>query len=548
MKSNAQQAPRPAETGAVLMVTLLGILAMGLLAAALTSLVASTGQTRQIQQIGNQAFYMAESGARYAINRLRTDRIDALGELDGQTFTLDNGWGFDLKIDTTDTGATYIFSIDSTGFVSTSGGTQRQNVNGYQVEVPKYDDYVSLPTSFTFAIQTTSPDTTTLTGSSYVDSYDSAVADWIAEGAESDAVIRSVGTEDVLKLTGTSFVYGSISVPTDADTSDVSDLVSVPGYYTEGQIPVVTTADTEALTTIAVPAEDPEATMPISWDPVPSFATSGSSTISGGSYSTSDNFNIGSADLTVDDDLALEVGKDLDLGGSSLTVEGDLSAWIERDANLTSWGSGLTVEGDADLEVGRNFSITSSQSVVVEGDLDLDVAGDFSLSGDTSLYVKGDAYIDVGGSFSITGGAKLVVDGTVIIHVADGLSITSSLPIVLGENASVQIYVDSGDISFASVIINDSTTTDRFVVFGGDGVESVSISGDATVAGAIYTPSADFTITGSSQLFGAVVASSVTISGSSSIHYDAALSRVVPPIDLTEYPLRHYWVAAGSAE
>jgi hypothetical protein len=108
--------------------------------------------------------------------------------------------------------------------------------------------------------------------------------------------------------------------------------------------------------------------------------------------------------------------------------------------------------------------------------------------------------------------------------------------------------VDQGKIAFSSPAVNVDYTPDRFVVFGGEGVDKVSITGNATVVGAIHAPDATFHITGSSQLFGAVVADSVSISGSSSIHYDEALSRVVPPVDLTEYPLRHYWVVTGVGE
>jgi hypothetical protein len=540
---------RPSETGAALLVALAILVAVGVFAATLTTLLASGNETHVTQQTGNQAFYMAESGARYAIQRLRSRKLAAVDELDGKSFTMANGWGFELAIDTTDTGASYIVSIDSTGFLGGGMTSQRQNLNGYQVEVPKYDDYVELPTSFTFAIQTPSPSTTTLTGSSYIDSYDSAVGGWTAPGAESSAVIRTVGTEDVLKLTGSSMLYGGVSVPDGTDTANYDALVDAPNYYSDEQLPAVSAEDAPGLDTVTVPPEAPEATIPTSWEPVPDFQGSGSSTIPGGNYAISGDFSTGSTALTVTDDLALDIGKDLKLSGSSLTVEGDLSAWIDRDANLTSWGTGLSVGGDADLDVGRNVSISSSETVVIDGDLDLDAAGDFSISGGGSLHVKGDAYIDVGGSFSISGGGSLIVDGKTIIHVADGLSFNGwDTPITIGENGSVQIYVDDGKITFSSPAINVSYTPDRFVVFGGEGVDKVSITGNATVVGAIHAPSADFTITGSSQLFGAVVADSVGISGSSSIHYDEALSRVMPPMDLTEYPLRHYWVVSGTGE
>ena len=121
-------------------------------------------------------------------------------------------------------------------------------------------------------------------------------------------------------------------------------------------------------------------------------------------------------------------------------------------------------------------------------------------------------------------------------------------PLVIGENGSVQIYMDSGTVSLSSPAVNVSSVPSRFLIFGGTEVDKVSISGEATVVGAIYAPSADFSLVGSSQLFGAAVADSVTVSGSSSIHYDEALSRVSPPVDITEYPLRRYWVAVGGTQ
>jgi hypothetical protein len=230
-----------------------------------------------------------------------------------------------------------------------------------------------------------------------------------------------------------------------------------------------------------------------------------------------------------------------------LAVEGDLSAWVDRNVKLTSYGNGLSVSGNADLTVGRDFSIASSEKVVIDGDLDLDAGGDFSISGSGSLHIKGDAYIDVGGSFSISGGGSLTVDGKAVIHVADGFSLNGwQNPVVIGENGSLEIYVDGGKITLSSPTVNAASTADRFLVFGAEGVDKVSITGSAKVTGAIHSPGADFSITGSSELFGAVVASSVSITGSSSIHYDELLSRVVPDVDLTEHPLRYYWVAAGS--
>lgn len=549
MNQPARHDLRPGEQGAILLVALAVLVIVGVLAATLTTLVSGNQETNVVQQTGNQAFYLAESGGRYAIARLRAEKLAAVPDLDGRTFTLANGWGFELTVTTTDTGPTYIFRIDSVGFIGSGANTQRQSLNGYQVEVPKYDDTIDIPTAFPYSVQSLGTSPVTISGSGYVDSYDSAIGDWTTQGGIQDASIRTSGTAGVLDLSWSTILYGSISVPTGTDISDPTTIVNRPENVLGD--PKIVTEDVAPADPIPPPDEPAEVAMPTSWDPLASIGgkkSAATQTISGGDYWTPNDFDPGSTAITATDSLGLKVGRDFILGSSgSLAVGGDLSAWITRDFGVGGGGKGLAVHGDADLQVGNDFSVGNSQQVVVDGDLDLDVTGDLVIDGSASLHVKGDAYIDVGGSFSILGGGSMVVDGDVIIHVASGFTLDGwSTPLVIGPNGSVQVYVDSGAIAFASAAVNTSSTPADFLVFGGSGVTTVDISGSSAVVGAIYAPSAAFTLSGSSQLFGAVLADSVSVSGSSSIHYDQALTRVSPQLNITEYPLRRYWVAVGN--
>ena len=541
----------PREHGVALMATLTAIFAIGLFAATMTTMIADTGQSRQVQQVGNQAFYLAESGARYAIHRVRTEGLDALGDLDGRTFTLVNGWGFELEVDVVDNGSTYTFSIDAVGFAGSGANGQRQSLNGYQVEIPKYTDSVDIPTAFTLAAQSLGDSPVRIGGSSYVDSYDSAVGDWVAPGASQNASIRSAATEDVLKLTGSARVYGSVSVPAGTDTSDYESIVDLPKWYSEEDRPTIIAQDVPEVTAILPPDEPTEIAKPTSWDPVPSITGWGSQTVDGGAYSTSRDFDPGSSAVTVSDSLSLNVGDDFTLSGNGgLQVDGSMDAWVADDMKITGGGSGLAIGGDADFEVGGDFEITGSQSVVVDGDLDLDVAGDIKINGSASLHVKGDVYIDVAGAFDIQGSGSLIIDGKMIIKVGEDLKFSGNqYPLVIGEDGSVQIYVADGAIAINSSQINTPYTPEKFLIFGSDKVDSVKINGTGKVVGAIHAPAAEFSINGSSELFGAVLAESIKkLTGNASIHYDEALARVLPSVEIVAQPLRRYWVVVGDVD
>jgi len=540
----------PRERGVALLATLAAILAIGLFAATVTTMIADTGESHHVQQVGNQAFYLAESGARYAIHRLRTEGLDALDELDGGTFTLANGWGFEVAVDVVDEGSSYTFSIDAVGFSGGRGSSQRQSLNGYQVEVPKYTTDVEVPVGFNYAVQSLTAPRLMITGSAYVDSYDSAVGNWTGRGALQNATIRTEATEDALKLTGTARVFGSVSVPLGADVENYSGIVRVPNWYGEAERPPIVAQDVREVTAIAPPEEPAEVAKPVSWDALPRFK-GGSQTVGGGAYSTSRDFSPGSTEVTVSGSLSLNVGDDFTLSGSGdLQVDGAMAAWIADDMKITGGGSGLDIHGDADFLVGGDFQITGSQNVVIDGGLDLDVAGGMKISGSGSLHVKGDAYIDVAGGFDIEGSGSLIIDGKIIVKVGDGLKFSGyQYPLVIGEEGWVQIYVADGKIAINSSQINTLYTPVRFMVFGSSEVDSVKINGNGKMVGTIHAPGAEFSINGSCELFGAVLARSVKkIVGNASIHYDEELSRVWPAPDLPEEPLRRYWTVVGEVD
>ena len=540
----------PSERGVALMATLAAILAIGLFAAAVTTMVAGIGEARHVQQVGNQAFYLAESGARYAMARLRRDGAEAVDELDGKRFTLSNGWGLQLTVESEDMGAYNRFTIDSAGFSGAGSTSQRQSLNGYVVEIVK-PDVTDIPVPLPYATWSIGTSPIQVTGLSYIDSYDSFYdeKEWTEAGGIMNGTIRSGATENAVRLSGSGTIYGGVSVPEGADLENLGSVVNDPtkilgeaGIYTEDPGPEEP---------VPAPEEEAEAEKPTGWEAFPNITNKGEATIAGGTYTESRNFDVGDADVTVTGDLAIDAGRDFLVSGGSVTVEGSLAVWAGDDLELTGrTDAGLVVQGDADLQIGGDIKITSSQRMVVDGDLDLDAAGSFTIDGGGSLHIKGDAYIDVTGGFKIGGGGQLIVDGDVILKVGDGFALAgSTVPIVFGEQSSLQVYVESGRIAIDSSDVNAGNDPAQLAVFGSSDVRSVSINGDGTVVGAFHTPAATFSVTGSSSLFGAVVADSIRhVAGNSIIHFDEALTRGGPlPTVLEKLKLRRYWIAVGDA-
>ena len=54
--------------------------------------------------------------------------------------------------------------------------------------------------------------------------------------------------------------------------------------------------------------------------------------------------------------------------------------------------------------------------------------------------------------------------------------------------------------------------------------QKVTVSGGGTFIGAINAPGADFTISGSGNLSGAIIGKTMNISGGASVHFDEALA------------------------
>jgi hypothetical protein len=131
-------------------------------------------------------------------------------------------------------------------------------------------------------------------------------------------------------------------------------------------------------------------------------------------------------------------------------------------------------------------------------------------------------------SITLAATQKMLILGNARIHVAGRTRISGSAYILLGPNASLEWYA-RGDVDIGGGgCINSSGLAQNFSIVGLSSSTSIRYSGAAPLIGTIYAPTADVTLTGTSDAVGAIVGNTVTLSVGMGLHFDESLKHAGP--------------------
>ncbi len=128
------------------------------------------------------------------------------------------------------------------------------------------------------------------------------------------------------------------------------------------------------------------------------------------------------------------------------------------------------------------------------------------------------------GSFSLSNSASSlnVDDGVSAVLIVDG-NTTISGKIILNGTSQLALYCNN-PVTIGATNVNLNGNTSHFTLFGGANCSSVTITGATSVFGSIYAPQAILTMqTGTPKLYGAVIASQLTLKNTAALHFDEAL-------------------------
>jgi len=148
--------------------------------------------------------------------------------------------------------------------------------------------------------------------------------------------------------------------------------------------------------------------------------------------------------------------------------------------------------------------------------------GSFKVSAYNVLTLPPGTYdsIDIKGASVIT-----LTDGDYVIK--GTLDIGASANIKIAQGSKVRIYVLGESMDFSgSCFTNNTQIPGNLLLFGGPNCTSVSMSGYGNQYVGLYAPNADLKISGSMDLYGALVGKSLDLSGYSFFHYDRALGSI----------------------
>jgi hypothetical protein len=126
---------------------------------------------------------------------------------------------------------------------------------------------------------------------------------------------------------------------------------------------------------------------------------------------------------------------------------------------------------------------------------------------------------------SYSSGGPMIITGNVTLYDSGNFSIAGTDYIQLMPGATVTLYV-GGSISMAgNGVINGTGFAGNFNVLGLSGCTGISYTGNAAFNGTVYAPSADVTIHGNGDIFGAIIAKSATLTGNATLHYPTELAK-----------------------
>jgi hypothetical protein len=180
------------------------------------------------------------------------------------------------------------------------------------------------------------------------------------------------------------------------------------------------------------------------------------------------------------------------------STKGIQSGWWRKDSNFTLPDVAVPWTGGAVAP-----STTSGGDYVLNGGI-YEVIGNLNLIG-KQMFVKGDAALWVKGNVSMDSGSYLKMNGSgyrLVLYVSGTLTLSGTF----------DKSIDPKDL----------------LIFGLPSCTSIDITTGSKMEAAIYAPNADANLKGTADLRGSLTAKSVTLTGSSSFHYDESLARRVP--------------------
>ena len=256
-------------------------------------------------------------------------------------------------------------------------------------------------------------------------------------------------------------------------------------------------------------------------------------------YSTSNNYDSKKAECTAHVQTML-CSNNAVYVNNSFKIYG----YVDTVPNSTVYvGNGGGSVGDAAWVNGGNCGAQSGHVSYTLNTIVPDVAtptigGSMTLTYNSAIYYNCPAAYTMGGtnysyvlnggnftasSINMTGCDKMYISGNCTLYVSGTFALGNSAYIYMAPGASLQLYLGGSCTLSGAGLVNAGCSAANCSILGLPTCTSIDYGGSAQFIGTIYAPEAAFTLSGGSDMCGAVVANNMQVTGSGKLHYDQAL-------------------------
>ena len=188
------------QRGALLVSLILTLTIVAILGAVMVEMTTTSTLGELFANRQQRAYYLSESGGRYAIPQILADPVQAETNLHGMTFTLSNGDQVTFTLDNSTPGITI---LDSEGVVQPGDWLESKGKITYRIPWPHKFAYGAF----------TGTGKLTVDGDAYLDSYNSSLGPWTSEGASANGHVGTNRTgKNSVDIKRRAKVYGNATV------------------------------------------------------------------------------------------------------------------------------------------------------------------------------------------------------------------------------------------------------------------------------------------------------------------------------------------------
>jgi len=121
-------------------------------------------------------------------------------------------------------------------------------------------------------------------------------------------------------------------------------------------------------------------------------------------------------------------------------------------------------------------------------------------------------------------GPIIARSGNSILYVPGNFVINGSYYVKIEPGATLTLYVGGSTANISGLgVINASGMPNSFSYVGLPGNTSLNYNGSSDFVGTINAPEANFNLSGSATVFGAIICNTFASSGTAKVHYDRSL-------------------------